>query len=188
MKKSKTNIQKKFKIEKKWIIIGLLIWISSFFINTWPIIIISIFCVANAILTSMDRYMSAPIDLELSNFSSIIISSIFGLKYGLLTAFLTKFADMMYNKRIKISYFFMISSYMVAAFFAHKFSSMNVVTLGIIVTLLSNTYLGLIRKFVTQYSIFEVFIYGGSNVIFNIVMFIGFSQPVYNIIKYLGGN
>ena len=129
--------------------------------------------------------MNAPVDMELSNFSAVLLSSVYGLQYGLITAVLTKFADMIYNKRVKISYFFMISSYMVAAYFAHKFKSLSIVTLGIIVTLLSNIYLGMIRKFVTQYSFFEVITYGGSNFIFNIVMFIGFSEPIYNLMKYL---
>ena len=180
---SKKNIQKKFVINKKIVIFVLLFWVSSFFVNTWAILIMSVFCLGNALLMSIDRYISLPIDMELSNFSTILMSIHFGLGFGLLTAALTKFADMIYNKRFKITYLFMISSYMVTAYFAFVFKDTNIVTLGIVVTLVSNIYLGMIRKFVAQYSIFEVILYGGSNFIFNSVLFIGFSQIINNVLK-----
>lgn len=151
--------------------------------NTAAIIIMTVFCIGNALLLSIDRYISLPIDMELSNFATILMSINFGLGFGLLTAILTKFADMVYNKRFKITYLFMISSYMVTAYFAFMFKDANIVTLGIIVTFISNFYLGLIRKFVTQYSIFEVILYGGSNFIFNSVLFIGFSQIINSVLK-----
>lgn len=187
MRRSKKNIQTKFQVNKKLIILLIVIWILSFFVQIWPMVFIAIFCTLNALLLSLDRYLSLPIDMELSNFSTILITLIFGLSYGLLTAILTKFADMIYNKRVKVTYFFMISSYMIAALLANKITGLSVVSLGILVSLLSGIYLGFVRKFVAQYSFFEIIVYGGSNFLFNMVMFIGFSQPIYNIMKTIGG-
>ena len=80
---SKKNIQKKFVINKKIVIFVLLFWMSSFFVNTWAILIMSVFCLGNALLMSIDRYISLPIDMELSNFSTILMSIHFGLGFGL---------------------------------------------------------------------------------------------------------
>jgi len=183
MRISNKNKQKKFEINKKYVIILLFVWLLSFFIEIWPIIFITFFCIVNAFILSFDRYLNAPVDIEFSNFATIIISFNFGLTYGLITAFFTKFADMVYNKRFKITYFFMISSYMVAAIFANMFQTMEIVSLGLIVIILSNLYLGLIRKFITQYSLFEVLTYGISSIIFNMVLFIGFASPISGILE-----
>jgi hypothetical protein len=85
----------------------------------------------------------------------------------------------MYNKKIKVAYFFMMSSYFVAAIFTYLIGGSNPVILGLIVTVISNIYLVLIRKFVTRYSSFEIISYGISNFLFNLVLFLGFADIFY---------
>ena len=70
----------------------------------------------------------------------------------------------------------MMTGYIVAALLADVFKGYGVVTLGLIVTLLANVYQFFIRKFVVNYSTFEIISYGVTNIIFNSVLFIGFAD------------
>ncbi len=175
----RTDNRKKHKsinLPKKWILIGIGLWILSFFIDLIPIFFVTLFTVGNTLMQSFKRYVDPPIDIELSTFSSILITIEYGLGYGLMAAFFTKFVQMLYIRKIKMAYFFMISSYMVAALFANFFSALNIVTMGIIVTIISNFYLAFIRKFLLGYAPVEILSYAVTNIIFNIVLFIGFSE------------
>ncbi|MEK6917075.1 MAG: hypothetical protein AABW92_05000 [Nanoarchaeota archaeon] len=167
---------KKFEINKKWVFLGLLVWITSFFIDIWPIIFLTFFCIINSVMLSFKRYFDAPVDPEFSTFSAILMTVQYGLIYGILAGILTKFVSMMYIKNIKVNYFFMMTGYVVAAFLANIFRGYNVVVLGLIVTLLANTYLFFVRKFIVNYSAFEIFSYTATNIIFNFVLFLGFSE------------
>ncbi len=171
----------KFKVDKKWLFLGLFVWIISFFIDVWPIIFLTFFSVLNSMMLSFKRYFDAPADIELSTFSAILMTNQYGLTYGIITAIVTKLVSMLYIKVIKVNYFFMMTSYVVAAILAEVFSGMNIVTLGLLVTGLSNIYVSFVRKFVVQYSTFEIISYGLTNIIFNVVMFVGFAELVLKI-------
>lgn len=163
-------------IQKKWIIIGLCMLIISFFINLVPILFLSFFCVANALLLSIDRYVNAPVDLEFSTFSAVLMTVNYGLRWGLAVAILTKVAAILYNKNITIDHFFMMGGYMIAGLIANTLPSMHIVLLGIIVTLIVNLYIVFVSKFITMLSNYEIIMYGSTNIIFNSVLFIGFSE------------
>lgn len=167
-----------FVIDKRIIFAGVVAIIASFFINIWPIIFLILFSIGNTAILAFKRYFDAPVDPQLCTFAAILMTMRYGLTYGLITAFITRFASMLYNKKIKMAYFFMISSYMVAALFADIIKTNNVVLLGIVVTIISNIYMVFVRKYVTQYSNFEVISYAASDLIFNAVMFIGFSEII----------
>ena len=176
MKRIRSERYKKLNIDRKWILLGLFGFILSFFINIWPVIFISIFCIANAILLSIDRYVNAPIDIELSTFSAVLITTQYGLKWGIAVAILTKLAAIMYNKNIRVDHFFMIGGYVLAAFMANLLLGMPIVLLGILVTIITNTYVMFVSKFITMLSPYEIMMYGSSNFIFNSVLFLGFSE------------
>lgn len=166
----------RLNIDKRILFIALVVLAISFRINVWPLIFILVFCIANAILLSIDRYVNAPVDIELSTFSAILITTVYGLNWGILVAVLTKVAAILYNKVIRVDHFFMTGGYVLAALFANMFKGTNIVLLGIIVTLIVNIYVFLVSKFITMLSSYEIFMYGASNVIFNSVLFIAFSE------------
>jgi hypothetical protein len=183
---SMREIRKKYKrlpIDRKWIILALLVFILSLLlkINIVPIIFLAIFCVANSILLSIDRYVQAPLDLELSTFSAILLTTRYGLQWGLAAAVLTKFAAIFYNKNIRVDHFFMIGGYVIAAFFANTFKGMPIILLGILVTIIVNIYTVFISKYVTMLSSYEIMTYGLSNTLFNIVLFIGFAEIILKL-------
>ena len=166
---------KKLKIDRKWIIIGLTLALASFFIQIWPIIFLSIFCVANALLLTIDRYVNAPLDLEFSTFSAVLMTLVYGLKWGLLVAVMTKIAAILYNKNVRVDHLFMIFGYCIAAIVASIMPG-SIVIVGVVSTIMVNIYTVFISKFVTMFSSYEIFTYGISNTFFNIVLFIGFSE------------
>jgi hypothetical protein len=169
---------RRIRINRTWIILAALLWIISFIVNInfWAILFLSIFCVANAIVLSIDRYVEAPVDIELSTFSAILMTTEYGWQWGVAAAVMTKFAAIIYNKNIRVDHFFMIGGYVLAALSANLFPTMHIVTLGILVTLIVNFYVFMVSKFITMLSNYEIIMYGTSNILFNFVMFMGFSQ------------
>ena len=105
-------------------------------------------------------------------------------KWGIAAAILTKFAAIMYNRNVRVDHFFMVLGYIVAALMANTFSG-GIVTIGIISTLIVNLYVVFVSKFITMLSTYEIILYGLSNLIFNIVLFIGFSEIFYVVMNFL---
>lgn len=173
----------KLPIDRKWIILALLVYILCLIlkINIFPIIFLTVFCVANAIVLSIDRYVQAPLDLELSTFSAVLLATRYGIQWGIAAAVLTKFAAIFYNKNIRVDHFFMIGGYVIAAIFANIFRGMPIILLGVLVTLIVNLYVVFISKYVTMLSSYEILTYGLSNTLFNTVLFIGFSEIILKL-------
>ena len=167
---------KRFNIERKWLFLILIIVALSFFIEIWPVIFLIVFCIANAILLSIDRYVNAPIDIELSTFSAVLLTTKFNISWGIAAAVITKIAAIIYNRNIRVDHFFMICGYVLAAVFANILRGTPIVLLGIIVTLIVNIYTLFVSKFITMLSQYEIIMYGATNTLFNIVLFIGFSE------------
>ncbi|MEK6916335.1 MAG: hypothetical protein AABW92_01195, partial [Nanoarchaeota archaeon] len=167
---------KHIKVDRKFIFIGILVLFSSFFINIWSLIFLSFFCVINAVLLSLDRYIQMPIDIEVSTFSAVLMTSVYGLKWGIAVAILTKVVAILYTKIVRVDHFFMMGGYVIAAVLANKFAGLNIIVLGIIVTLLTNVYVVFVSKFITMLSNYEIIMYGTSNFIFNVVLFVGFAD------------
>jgi hypothetical protein len=173
----------KLPIDRKWLLIGLIVLILSFMfkINIVAIIFLVLFCIGNAILLSIDRYISAPVDLELSTFSVVLMTSSYGLQWGIAAAVLTKFAAILYNKNFMIDHLFMIGGYVVAALIANVFTGVPIVFLGIIATIITNIYIVFVSKFITMLPDMAILTYGTSNTIFNIVLFVGFADLFRNL-------
>jgi hypothetical protein len=174
----------KININRKWIIFGILFWIISFFIEVWPIVFLSLFCIGNAIVLSLDRYVSMPIDVELSTFASILMTKAFGLQWGIATAIITKLAAIIHNKKFTMDHLFMVGGYCIAAFMASILPG-SLFMVGLFATLVTNIYIVFVSKFITMLSNYEIFMYGSSNVLFNVVLFIGFSDIFYKIMMFL---
>ncbi|MCM2325165.1 MAG: hypothetical protein NDI94_01770 [Candidatus Woesearchaeota archaeon] len=165
-----------FKLDKKWIIIGLAIFAASFIIDIFPVAFITAFTVANTIMLAFKKSFDPPLDPELSTFAAVLITVKYGLMYGLVAAFITKFVQMMWIQKIKAAYFFMILGYMLAAVLADIFSGIGIVNLGLLITIVINVFISIIRQVVLGYSPFETYGNAISNVIFNMVLFIGFAE------------
>lgn len=174
---------KKLKIDKRVLILILVGWILSFFINLKIVLFASFFIISNAILLSIDRYIQMPVDIEFSTFAAILFTLAFSLKWGIFIGIATKVGAMMYNANVRADHFFMIGGYVMAAVIANLLRGMNVVTIGIITVLIVNTYIYLVSKYITNLYPFEILMYGGSNIIWNLILFSGFSSFLLKIMK-----
>ena len=166
----------KLKIDRKWILMILVVVLLSFLIDIKPVIYIILFSVANSLLLTIDRYINAPIDLELSTFTGILMSLKFGVSWGIACAILTKVAAIIYNRNVRMDHIFMIGGYCIAAITANLLRSMDIVAIGVIATIIVNIYTVFVSKYVTMLSNYEIVMYGSTNAAFNIVLFIGFSN------------
>jgi len=175
---------KGLKIPKQWIIIGVLVLIISFFINIWPIIFLSMFCVINSIILSIDRYVSAPIDFEFSTFAAILMTQAYSLKWGIAVAILTKLAAIVYNKKFAIDHLFMMGGYVIAALMANMLPG-SILVVGLIATLVVNLYVVFVSKFITMLSNYEIFMYGFTNILFNVILFVGFGDFIFKLMQFL---
>ena len=185
MKLKRSMKYKKFSIDRKYIIMGLALALVSMFIDIWPFVFLSLFCFLNSMVLSIDRYVSAPVDLEFSTFSAILFTKVYGLPWGIAAGLITKLVAMLYNKRVTVDHFFMMGGYTIAAFVASMIPGNNIIIIGVIVTLIVNLYIVFVSKFITMLSFYETLMYGSSNVIFNTVLFIGFSEFLYKLMIFL---
>lgn len=169
---------------KKWLFAGLIFWILSFVINIWPIVFLILFCTLNVFLLLYDRYVEMPVDLELSTFSAVIMSLKFGLGWGILAGVLTKVASMISNRDFNRNSLIAISGYALAALLAYLLQGLPIVTMGVLIAIIVNTYAFLAFRFILFLSDFELALYGISNIFFNIVVFVGFSEIILRLIPF----
>jgi len=163
----------------------LLLWLSSFLFNIWPFIFLAGFCVLNALLLIYDRYVDAPVDLELSTFAAIVMTLTFGLKWGIISAVLTKTAAIINNRDFNKSSLLAMSAYVLAAVVTSIMPEMNIILLGLIVVMIVNLYSFIMFKYLLMLSYFEVGMYNVTNIIFNIVLLVGFSEVLIRVLNVL---
>ncbi|MBT3464440.1 hypothetical protein HOD20_04910 [archaeon] len=181
-KKVQEGIKKRYKplvIKKQHIMIAFIILIISFFIDIKRIIVLVALCVINTILLSLDRYISLPVDLEFSTFSAISFAIVYDLKWGLVAGILTKVVTMAYNANVRADHFFMMGGYSMAAVIAAIMTpGFNIITIGIVATIIVNIYIVFVSIYITNLYPVEIIMYGFSNFMFNIFLFVAFSEPL----------
>ena len=183
-KKSKEIFKKrykKFNVDKRIFLVFLLAILLSFIFK--QVIFIVIFSIINALLLSIERTTGISQDIEFSTFSSVLFTRVYGLKWGLFMAIFTKFVANLYNSTFRIDHLFMIVGYSIAALITHSLPGVNIMWVGIIATIVVNIYIYVVSKYITMLSMFEIVIYGSTNLIFNLLIFSIFSNPVAGLMR-----
>jgi hypothetical protein len=163
-----------------------LLLISMFRINIRPIIFLIVFSALNALILTYDRYITAPLDLELSTFCAVVFTVKYGLMWGVAAAIITKFSDMIYNKNIDLEDFASMLGYVIAVFVSnilHNFTG-NIITIGLIAIVVTNIFGFLMSMYVTMISRYEMIMYAASNIAINFIMFVGFSWIIIWIMDF----
>ena len=70
----------------------------------------------------------------------------------------------------------MMGGYVVAAMLANSLAFPSIIMAGIIIAFMVNLYVVFVSKFITMLSAYEILMYGTSNFIFNVVLFVGFAD------------
>jgi hypothetical protein len=184
MTEQQFNYKNFFNINKKWIFLALSFVAASYLINVWPIIFLVLFCILNVVLLIYDRYVEVPLDFELSTFSAFIMALKFGIVWGILAGVITKIAVILSNKDFNRNSLISIASYALAAVFASVFHSLPLLFSGILVIILVNLFTILAMRFVMFVSGYEIAMFTISNIIFNIIIFMGFAEIVFKLIPF----
>jgi hypothetical protein len=170
---------------RKWIILVLGCMAMSYFVNIWPVLFIVGLSALNAFMLRYERYMDLPIDIELSTFSAILMALKYGVMWGIIAGIATKMAVMVSNRDFNRNSIVSLSAYVLAAIFAAVFSSLPILYLGLLVTLLVNLFSFLVMRFVFFVSEYEIASYTITNVLFNVVIFVGISEFIFRLIPVL---
>ncbi|MEM3374736.1 MAG: hypothetical protein QXE31_06005 [Candidatus Woesearchaeota archaeon] len=185
--KSQYSKLKEFRIRSSLInriLIGsLIILFLSFFVNVKLIFFLVVAAVFNALLQRVQLQTNMPTDFELSTLSTVLVTAAFGLKWGIVNAIFSKLVASIYTGSIIIDHFFMILTYINAAFLTTLFGSSNLVFTGIITVLINNVIMFFISKNILGIDPMANTTYTLTNLVFNSIMFSVLANPLLFLLK-----
>lgn len=162
-------------------IIGfVLLLLLGFLIDLKPIIFLIGAVALNTVLAINLMKISIPCDFELCTLSSVIGTTLFGIKFGILVAILSKLVPSIIRGKIILDNFFQIISYVIAGIVALPFS--NIVIAGIFASFIANVFMYFVSQYFLGLSPFDNLIYTGTNMMGNLVFFSVLAAPIYFII------
>ena len=154
------------------------ILILSFFMDVKVLIFFILAIVFNTYLYAFQLGRGLPTDLELSTFSTVLITTTYGIKWGLITAVLTKLIACIYSGSVLVDHMFMILTYLNAAVLAMVFSFVNTTTLGLIIVVINCIIMYFISKYMLSLDFSINLCYTGTNLVFNFIVFLVLTEPV----------
>lgn len=169
----------KLRIDRRILLIFFAGILLSFIFR--QIIFVIVFSAVNAFILSVERKTGIAHDMEFSTFSCVLFTRAYSLQWGLFMAFFTKLVADIYNSNFRVDHLFMVLGYSAAAVITYLFPSANIMLLGFLIVIIINIYIFFVSKFITMLSPFEIFMYGSSNIIFNMLIFSILSVPVLNL-------
>jgi hypothetical protein len=111
------------------------------------------------------------------------MTQVYGLNWGIANAIITKLAAIIHNKKFAVDHLFMMGGYCIAAVMASIIPG-SLFTIGMLATIIVNLYIVFVSRFITGLSDTEILMYGLSNSLFNMVLFIGFADMFYKIMMF----
>ncbi|MEM4397055.1 MAG: hypothetical protein QW757_00345 [Candidatus Woesearchaeota archaeon] len=185
--KSQYSKLKEFRINSPLlsrILIGsIFLLILSFFVNVKLIFFLIIAAVFNSVLQRFQLQTNMPTDFELSTFTTVLITASFGLKWGIVNAILSKLIASIYSGSVIIDHFFMIATYINAAFLTTIFGTSNILFTGIIIVIINCVLMFLISKNILGIDPVANTSYTITNLIFNSLIFSLFANPLLFFLK-----
>jgi len=174
------EIKKHFK---KSLIMLIFAAVLSFFISIKFLVFFFISTYFNAMVAKFNFMNGMPTEFELSTFSTILISSIFGFKYGVFNAIMSKFVANLYTGSFILDHVFMVGNYCIAAYIASLFSSANIVMLGFILATFNNITMFIVSHYLLGISPPRNASYALTNLAFNFIIFFSFGDLIYTLLK-----
>ncbi len=185
--KAKYSKVKQLKLDAPVVSRALFVLISLIFISIFIDIRLVVFLVAatmfNAWLADFQAKRGFPTDFELSTFSTVIVSSTFGLKWGIFIAIFSKLFASIFTGNLLADHFFMIMTYINAAVLASFIHAGSILYLGMGIVIVNAVLMFLISKNILGLDITSNLSYTTTNVLFNLIVFSIFSELVYSIMS-----
>jgi hypothetical protein len=161
---------------------SIIILLLSIFMDVRVLLFLLVAIIFNSQLYAFQLSKGLPSDLELSTFSTVLITVTFGIKWGILAAVLTKLIACIYSGSVLVDHIFMILTYINAALIAALFSGANIITLGLVIVVINCILMYFISKFFLSLDFTVNLCYTGTNLIFNIIVFLILAEPVRNLL------
>jgi hypothetical protein len=176
------QLQLKSPFSSRVLIVVLLLFVLSFFVNLKLIIFLIVATGFNAYLAAFQIKRGLPTDFELSTFSTVLVTVAFGWQWGIVMAILSKLFACVYTGSVLPDHFFMIATYIVGAIIASIFSSMNIFALGLVIVVINCVLMFLISKNYIGLDVTSNLSYTLTNLVFNFIVFSIFSELVKGLL------
>lgn len=137
----------------------------------------------NSLLQTFQLSKGLPTDFELSTFSTVMVTSVFGWKWGIFNAIFSKLVACIYTGNILADHFFMIATYINAAVLTALFGKINILALGLTIVIINSVLMFMISKNILSLDITSNMSYTGTNLIFNLLTFSTLSELVYGLLR-----
>jgi len=177
------SIKLKSPLVTRLLIGSIILLILSLFVNIKLVVFLILAAVFNSMLQTFQLKRGLPTDFELSTFTTVLTTLAFGFNWGLLNAILSKLIASIYTGNVVADHFFMIATYINAAIITALIGGSNVVLLGLSVVVINCILMFIISKNILGIDITANLSYTGTNLIFNILMFLIFGELAYTILK-----
>ena len=159
-----------------------LVLIALMGINVKLIIFLVAAIIFNSWLAGFQLKRGLPTDFELSTFSTVLTTMVFGWQWGIFIAIFSKLIASIYSGNIIADHFFMILTYLNAVLIISLLGGSNVILLGFITIIINCIIMFFISKNILGIDIVANFSYTGTNFVFNSIIFLAFSQSVYYLL------
>lgn len=165
------------------LLVLLILLIISLFVNIKLIVFLTITIFLNATMENFRLKRGLPTDFELSTLSTVLVTIVFGLKWGIMTAIFSKLITSIATGNVLADHLFMIATYINAALIASLFPTVNVFWLGMVIIMINCILMFFISKNILGVLITENLSYTITNFTFNFIVFSIFSQLVLNLLR-----
>ncbi len=136
----------------------------------------------NLILTSYKRIIRLPIEIEVLSFAIVMTGYTMGLTAGILIALLGGIAYIVFSSQFNPFSIPMLFGYVLMAMIASIFHRQPIVMVGIAANLIHNLFVFLVYHYFFRYDPLKNLIYGGSNILFNMFLFVNFSSLILDFL------
>jgi hypothetical protein len=171
---------KAFKLSSPFVTRALLVIIFllliSIFINIKLVLFLAFAIVFNSLLQQFQLKRGLPTDFEVSTFATVLVTLVFGIGWGIFIAVFSKLIASIYTGNVVADHFFMIMTYLNAAILTSLLRGMPIIALGLLIVAINAIVMFTISKNILGIDFTANMSYTGTNLIFNIMIFLAFSE------------
>ncbi len=177
--------KQKLKQNYKKLIIGLIIFLLCYMIfgRSFKLVVVVIaFIIIGAMSTFYQNFVRVPIQFELVKFVTILTAVAFGAIPAILVGIISSFIGKIITGKLEADFLGSILAICVISFIGSSFAGADIVTLGIILVLIYHAIIFPIALTMGGNLGYGI-IYSGSNIIFNILVFMYLARPILWLIR-----
>lgn len=156
--------------------------VLSFFVELSLVLFLIISVAFNAWLANFQLRIGMPTDFELSTFATVLVTLSFDIKLGIFIAIFSKLFATVSSGSLLPDHFFMMATYVNAAFLTLILPIQNVFLLGMIIVPINCVIMFFISKNYLGLDTTSNLSYTSTNFIFNFIIFSIFGNLIYSIL------